>query len=117
MKLAKRATADGVLEKQVEAAVDSDDPKSALVELVMALPEPDAEPDAVGVVVKSTDHALRVELGGLKPTALRKRALSEGIDEGQVDDAMDSDEPKAQLIELLVELSTAVPEGVPPRRR
>ena len=43
-KLVKRATADGVLEKQVEAAVDSDDPKSALVELVLAFPKPEAEP-------------------------------------------------------------------------
>ena len=47
--------------------------------------------------------ALREELQALRVTALQRRAESQGVDEAQVDDAMDSDQPRARLVALLLE--------------
>ena len=37
---------------------------------------------------------LKQELQAMKPTALRKRAIAESVDQGLLDDALDSDNPK-----------------------
>ena len=50
--------------------------------------------------------ALRLELAELKPTALRKRARSEGVSEEDVEQAEDGDDPKAELTELIVAAAT-----------
>ena len=42
------------------------------------------------------------ELRGMRLAALRSRALAMGIDEEGVDDAMEAENPKAKLIEVLV---------------
>ena len=58
--------------------------------------------------------ALREELGALRPASLSRRAKAEGIDEERVDDAFDSDDPRATLIEMVVahacEASSNAPE-------
>ena len=70
---------------------------------VMAMGAPEAGYECVYTEEDAEVAALRVELGGLKLMALQKRAMSEGIDEDRVEDAMEAAEPKAKLIELLVE--------------
>eukprot|EP01045_Picozoa_sp_COSAG04_P003348 COSAG04_NODE_135_length_23774_cov_40.993918_11_plen_2893_part_00 len=47
--------------------------------------------------------ALRSELGTMRLRALEQRALSEGASADAIDDAMDSEDPKASLISLIVE--------------
>lgn len=46
--------------------------------------------------------ALREELQAMRVTALQKRAQSQGISEGQIEGAIDSDSPKGTLIELIM---------------
>ncbi len=59
-------------------------------------PEPDVEePEEIA--------ALRAELACMRVTALQKRARSEGVSADAADDAMDSDDPKAELIALLLD--------------
>jgi hypothetical protein len=60
-----------------------------------------AEAAAVGEDVSSD---LVVELRGLVWSALKKRALSVGVDDESVDEAMDADDHKTALIGLIVEL-------------
>ena len=50
--------------------------------------------------------ALQVELGGLKLMALHKRAVSDGVDGESVEDAMESSDPKAGLIRLIVDVES-----------
>ncbi len=58
---------------------------------------------------------LREELGALKVTALRKRAIEEGADEDVVDEAFESeDDPKQALIDLILETRERGPVA-PPR--
>ena len=45
---------------------------------------------------------LLAELRGMRMTALQRRAVDEGLTSDQIDDAMESDDPKAALISLLV---------------
>jgi hypothetical protein len=85
-----------------------------------------AAPDAAYVVqYPSVDAnemtAARQELQGMKLTALQKRALREGLAAHVVDEALDADEPKAALIQLILDNSQrcgsrflAPEEGVPP---
>ena len=66
-------------------------------------------PEAGYVVVYSTEDAatvkLREELQAMKVMALQSRAQAEGVSPDEVEDAMESDRPKKQLVELLVILS------------
>ena len=48
---------------------------------------------------------LLAELRGMRMTALQRRAVDEGLTSDQIDDAMESDDPKAALISLLVDAS------------
>lgn len=45
---------------------------------------------------------MKAELSGLKPSELSKRASAEGIAQTDIDRAVDSDNPKEQLIDLIV---------------
>ena len=149
--LRKQARAAGVDGDVLEDARDSDDPKTALVELLVqwrrdagaladVLPTLQAgaeEADGVlgalerlpavaGVAMPAELNlapvggrsaavgddaadrdpaivALRLELGTLKVRELRKRASSEGVDGNAVEEAFDSDDAKAALVELLVQ--------------
>ena len=87
---------EGADEGAVTLAVDSDDPKSALIELLL-------ERHASVVKADSARIAnLRQELSSLTLTALQKRVAAAGFSEEQLESAVDSDEPKDSLIGLLV---------------
>ena len=53
-------------------------------------------------------YKLKNELKDMKPSALRKRALQDGATEAEVETAEDSKNPKAALIQLIV---NKMPEG------
>ena len=83
--------------------MDGDDPKTALVSLILAQ-HGGADPQAAGAAAKAkAREALRAELQGLRVMELFKRATSSGLDTARTEDAMDSDDPKAVLIALLLE--------------
>jgi hypothetical protein len=52
---------------------------------------------------------LRAELNELKLMALQKRAVSCGVGDEDLEDALDADDPKAALIDLVV--ATSPPDG------
>ena len=101
--LRKRAISESVDLDALEEAEDSDDPKAAIVALLVE----------VLLVVQSSDSAqadaqavekeqLVAKLTAMKMSALQKRAAAAGIDEKVLDDASDSDHPKAAVVDLLV---------------
>ena len=83
--------------------MDSDDAKTALVSLILAQGG-GADPQAAEAAAKAkAREALRAELQGLRVMELFKRATSSGVDTARTEEAMDSDDPKAALIALLLE--------------
>ena len=55
----------------------------------------------------------RAELEGLKPTALRKRAIEEGAEEDAADEAFESDDPKEALIALILQTKASGAAATP----
>jgi aryl carrier-like protein len=100
MALQKRASADGVDEDLLVDAVDSDDPKSRIIELILQCHVSASSVEAEQIQLRQIQ--LRQELQSLKPTALQKRVLTEGFTEAQLEMAVDSDDSKAALVELIV---------------
>ena len=98
MKLHARALADGVESAAVDEAMDGEDPKGTLISLVLAQ---HADSEAAGKT--EALETLRAELQGLRVMELHKRAAGAGVEAGRADDAMDSDDPKAELIALLLD--------------
>ena len=105
--LQKRAAAGGVTDAQLENALGSDEPKEHLIALIIDCHKfaASAEPKRVA--------ALREELQSLKALALQRRAATAGVTDDQLETALDSNEPKAALIELLLSLPLAAAEQPP----
>eukprot|EP01045_Picozoa_sp_COSAG04_P014600 COSAG04_NODE_1103_length_8239_cov_138.727518_2_plen_928_part_00 len=57
---------------------------------------------ATTAAARGQSEALRAELQLLRPSELRRRALSEGVSAAQLSEAQDSAEPKRQIISLLL---------------
>ena len=79
--LRTRAKAAGVDEKTVAGALDADDPKSALVALVLER--------SAATAGGTTTHGLRSELDAMRPGELHLRALADGATDQDVADALD----------------------------
>ena len=88
----RRARSAGVEEAELELAKDSGDAKAAMIELIVA-----AAP-----VGGARQEALRAEMATLKPSQLEQRARSLGVEELELKQAKDSDDPKASMVELIV---------------
>ena len=67
-------------------------------------PEPEPEPEALEPEDAAT-IALRERLIKLRPVALHKRCVAEGVDADRLEEAMGMEDMKAALIELLVQAS------------
>ena len=92
--LGRRAAEAGVDEAALEEAEESADPKAALVELILQCSgATEADPARA---------ALRAELLRLKLGALGRRAIAEGVDEPLLEEAEDSEDPQAAIIELIL---------------
>jgi hypothetical protein len=119
--LKKRAVAAGVCGEDLEKAEDSDTPKAALLEVLVHIEkarleagESVAVSDAMGIASKPMQaalEALRQELGGLKMSALKKRALAAGVGEEELDDTADSDNPKGAVVGILIGAERAALEA------
>ena len=81
-------------EFSVELGTEPDEPE----------PKPEPEPESESEPEPAmTAEVLPSELEGLRLSAVQKRAVSEGVPPDAVEGAMDSDDPKASLIRLIVE--------------
>ena len=80
---------------------------------LMSMPAPEAEFEVAYAMAAEDESTkqLRQELSTLKLTALQKRAAVDLRDPARLDAAMDSDEPKTELIELLVQHHLDVQAG------
>jgi hypothetical protein len=105
--LHKRASAEGISSTAVEAAMDGDKPKSALVTLLIE------HLSSATNANSARQQKLRDELEQLKLTELSKRAMRESVDEATFEDAMDSDDPKGSLVVLLLSLAEVVSGSKP----
>ena len=94
---------------ELEEALDSNEPKEALVQLLIERKE-EMEED-------------RAELEAMKMSELREMALDLGVDEEDLEDVLDDEEPKEAIIEMLLAMGgdssdededEEAEEGVPP---
>ena len=90
--LKARAERSGVAQATILAALDVDDPKEALVALVAS---------AVG----KEGTAARNELRALSMGALHRRATTEGVDQEVLERALNSDDPKAALVDSIIDIT------------
>ena len=105
--LRQRAAVAGFADVLIEDARDSDAPKEELARLIVAheLPEAALE-DSLALEATTTAESLKLlrdELSALSLRELRTRAASAGVDADDVEDARDADDPKAALVQLVVE--------------
>jgi hypothetical protein len=100
--LRKRARESGLTDDELDDAVDdSGDPKAALVALLLA--KHAAERAAAA---PADDEEEKVErLKGLKLSELRRTAAEAGVAHEALEDALDSEEPKAAVVALLLALA------------
>jgi hypothetical protein len=99
MPLRARALEGGVPEEAADEAMEADNPKAALVELVVVATKPDPE---IEQQLQAAEAGLRAELQLLKLMPLQARALESRVPEEAVEDAMEAENPKAALVELVV---------------
>ena len=101
MALQKRAASAGISDAELETAMDSPDIKASLIKLVLE------QHTFATSAVDATRQALRSELNGLRLMALQKRAADAGVADTDLEDAMDTTDPKAALIALVLALPSA----------
>eukprot|EP01043_Picozoa_sp_COSAG02_P025347 COSAG02_NODE_1421_length_12690_cov_13.851561_3_plen_491_part_00 len=100
--LRTKATEAGCDEDAIEDARDANDPKAALIALIVAA-TPAAPPAAVPAVLAGpTPAEQEAELQACKLPELRKKATEAGCDEDAIEDARDANDPKAALIALIM---------------
>ena len=107
--LKRRGLAAGVEPEAMDQVLDEDDPKAAMVEILVAA-EREARLSAQSTKEKEVE-ALRAELGSLKLSAVRRRAIESGVSEENLDVADDSDDVKAAVVELVIEQEARVAEA------
>jgi hypothetical protein len=91
--LRRRAQAAGVGEAQMEGASDGDNERRDLVQLIIE------QRKSVSAAQLS---ALRAELLPLKLSALRRRAIADGVSSDDMDHAADGDDERGGLITLIL---------------
>jgi hypothetical protein len=103
--LKKRALAAGVNEEAIEEAMDAEEPKEAVLALLLELHRKDLTAVAAdtGAEAEAELEALRAELTPMKMSHLTKRALAAGVDGEILDDVHDATDPKDELVSILVE--------------
>eukprot|EP01052_Picozoa_sp_SAG31_P006594 SAG31_NODE_304_length_18019_cov_10.386440_9_plen_180_part_00 len=96
--LSRRAGAAGLSDAEIADAIDSDDPKGSLTELLV-------QAELFGDRAERS-AALRKELGSLKRSELQKRARTAGADQGRLEEAEDCEdhnEACSLIIDLICE--------------
>eukprot|EP01051_Picozoa_sp_SAG22_P002868 SAG22_NODE_133_length_18379_cov_34.571937_1_plen_1946_part_00 len=119
--LKKRAREVSVDEERLEDADDEDDVKAVVIALILGELKKKQAPAAAGGLSPAEEHgadvgggtaiengddpalvAMRSELRALKVSDLQKRAVTAGVGSSAVEAALDSDDSKTTLVELLV---------------
>lgn len=96
--LKRRALEGGVDAETVDSVDESEDPKKEVIRLLVEAAEGSA------ASTKAALESLRAELAPLKLRALKQRAVAHGaIAAEKVDEVDDTDDPKASIIDLLVD--------------
>ena len=109
--LRKQALKAGVVEEEVDNALDEPDAKRALIDLIIA-----TEPQEAGYGMGDSSESYTAkmeELSNAKFTTLRKRAVAAGLDSAVLDELLDHDDPKAALVEHILALEGG---GPPPAK-
>ena len=91
--LRTRAEAEGVTAEVLEDALDTDNPKQTMIELLLQQ----------HTSTHASQGSLRQELMGLRLKEIRARAKQAGVDADALEEAVDSDAPKEATIELLIQ--------------
>ena len=104
--LRKKAKELGVDEDTLEDALDADDPKTAVIALIINASG--AAGDTASQVAQK-EAALLSELQGLRLKQLRKRARDAGVDGELLEDTTEADDPKAAVIALLIMTQSKLP--------
>jgi lambda repressor-like predicted transcriptional regulator len=100
--LRKRARAAGLTEDELDDAVDSDDPKGAVIAQLLGI---EAAAEAAAAEAAMTSRFGDVgRLKTLKLSELRKMATEAGVDHGALEDALDTGEPKGAVVALMLAL-------------
>ena len=81
------------------------DPETPLTATTSPLPHDGVVPVAAHELL--TEH----ELSAMKPSELQKRAARSGVDSATLDTALDADDPKAALVQLLLDRAAAFHSG------
>ena len=89
-----------------QEARDSDEPKEAIIALIVNASEAKAVAAARGA---ATLRAVEAELQQLKLPDLRKRAAAAGASADAIEDARDGDDPKTALIALILAHQSSQP--------
>lgn len=80
---------------------------------LMALDPPDSSYEVALSEANGAQLNLRAELEGLRLKELRQRARGSGVDDEAVEDALDEDDPKAALVEILMLRADPAPKPAP----
>ena len=105
--LVQQARDAGISERQVLDSQDADDPKAALVELLV-----DALGSGGGRAEDDFDEdALRTELTSLRMRDLAAKAKEWGVDQEALYDAQDGEQPKGDVVDLLLRSRRAASGG------
>ena len=89
----------GVTAEQLEDAMDEDEAKDAVIELILAMRT--STDDQLSGGTAADEQRLLNELQGMRQRYLRKRAKEIGVSGDRLEHAMDTDEPEAAAIELI----------------
>ena len=101
--LRSRARGSGVDDDALEDAADSDDPKAAVVELLLAHAVEAQPPEDVAAPTVATPQSLE----SMKMSALSKRARELGVAQALLDAAQDSEAPRETVTELVRQATLA----------
>ncbi len=94
--LRKRAVSTGIGAAALDVADDAEDTKAVIIELLLQDGHGDRK------VVNPVEHALRIELSDMKRSALRKRALQEGVPEALLEEADDASDTRVAIVDLIL---------------
>jgi tetratricopeptide (TPR) repeat protein len=94
--LQQRATAEVDDEARVDAAMDSENPKDALVALLIS------QYSALAATHQAETQSRRNELQQMKMSSLAKQVEEMNVEDDKIEQAMDSENPKSALVELLL---------------
>eukprot|EP01052_Picozoa_sp_SAG31_P018921 SAG31_NODE_1359_length_8639_cov_3.889813_11_plen_253_part_00 len=97
-----RGRAVGLADEVLDGVLDEEDPKSVLVEMIVAQEETSYKSSTAGDAGIPGTQVLREELGMLSLSQMRKRGRAAGMQSQTLDELLDEEDPKAALVDALL---------------